>query len=96
MSRPGINSLAYLVEDAEGLGVEWRQRAACRGMDPSLFFPEHRGHSLAEAKAVCQSCPVREACLEYALVGGEAYGIWGGAAEFQRRRMRSIRRRGAA
>ena len=95
MSRPGLNSLAYLVEDAEGLGTAWRQRAACRGVDPSLFFPG-KGDSAPEARRVCAGCPVRDACLEYALVGGETYGIWGGVPELQRKRMRRQRRRGAA
>lgn len=95
MNRPGVNSLAYLVEDAEDLGSAWRQSAACRGLDPAMFFPD-RGEVAAQAKRVCHSCPVREACLEYSLVGGEAFGIWGGVAETQRRRIRGARRRGAA
>ena len=29
-------------------------------------------------KAVCGRCPVREACLAYALDARELWGIWGG------------------
>lgn len=38
------------------------------------------------AASVCFSCPVRLRCLERALVLNEAYGVWGGMAEGERRR----------
>jgi len=64
--------------------------AACRGCDPAMFYPE-RGEAVAPAKAVCQSCPVAKPCLEYALAGGEKFGLWGGTSERERRRMRKDR-----
>lgn len=64
---------------------------ACMGVDPDLFFPE-RGASVAEAKAVCRSCPVIDACLEYALQEGIKVGIWGGCSERERRQIRRTRR----
>lgn len=67
-----------------------RAIAACRGLDPDLFFPE-RGASLAPAKAVCATCPVTEACLEYALEHHEP-GVWGGTGDIERRRIRRERR----
>lgn len=69
----------------------WRAQANCLGVDPDLFFPE-RGASTREAKEVCRACPVREACLEYALAEGEKFGIWGGLSERERRRIRRQRR----
>lgn len=64
--------------------------AACRGMDPDLFFPE-RGESAAEAKAVCAGCSVRAECLAYGIeLNGQ--GVWGGTAESNRKRMRVGRR----
>lgn len=36
------------------------------------------------AKAACARCPVQEHCLEYALVSGIPYGIWGGATTRER------------
>ena len=59
-------------------------------MDPDLFFPE-RGASTREAKAVCRACVVQNECLEYALVNGEKFGIWGGLSERERRRLRRQR-----
>ncbi len=74
----------------------WRARAACRGQDPELFFPIGTSGpaqiQIAEAKAVCARCPVREACLRFALDTGQEYGIWGGLTEDERQRLRRGRR----
>jgi len=64
----------------------WQESANCLGVDPDLFFPE-RGASTREAKEVCRGCVVRGECLEYALVNGEKFGIWGGLSERERRRL---------
>lgn len=64
----------------------WYRRAACRGLDPELFFPE-RGASTKEAKAVCTGCPVQAECLTTHL--GEKYGVWAETSERQRRRARN-------
>ena len=68
----------------------WRDHAACRGVDPDLFYPP-AGALGADAKAVCRGCDVREECLTYALDNGEKQGIWGGLSERERRRIRSAR-----
>lgn len=68
----------------------WQTRANCLGVDPDLFFPE-RGASTREAKSVCAGCEVKGDCLEYALVNGEKFGIWGGLSERERRRLRRQR-----
>ncbi len=70
----------------------WFDDALCRGLDPELFFPT-RGDSSWQAIAVCEPCPVRAECLDYALDLGERYGIWGGTAEKARKRIRRQRRR---
>lgn len=69
----------------------WQSEAACRGLDPDLFFPE-RGEMTAVAKEACRSCTVRDECLTAALTRAEKHGIWGGASERQRRRIRARRR----
>ncbi|KAB8195195.1 WhiB family transcriptional regulator [Nonomuraea phyllanthi] len=69
--------------------LDWTRRAACLDLDPELFFPisaEGPGRSQVEqAKHVCARCPVREACLAYALDTRQAYGVWGGTDPDQRR-----------
>jgi WhiB family transcriptional regulator, redox-sensing transcriptional regulator len=79
--------------------ISWRRRAACRHVDTELFFPVGRGsRAMAEtqqAKAICARCPVRQPCLAYALATGQAYGIWGGYDEDERRVLHRQRRESA-
>ena len=76
------------------MNLSWRQRAACRGVDPDVFYPAS-DEEAEEAKSICGVCPVREACLEYALANRERDGVWGGATERERRRMIRQRRKSA-
>ena len=75
------------------MNLSWRQSAACRGVDPEIFYPA--SEEAVVAKAVCASCAVREACLEFALASRERDGVWGGATEKDRRRMLRQRRKSA-
>ncbi|MFI1934633.1 WhiB family transcriptional regulator [Streptomyces sp. NPDC020330] len=75
----------------------WRLHAACREEDPDLFFPiGSTGPALVqtkEAKAVCRTCPVQAACLEWALENKQDSGIWGGLSEDERRALKRRSRR---
>jgi len=51
-------------------------------------FSQKKGGSTRDAKRVCESCPVREECLKYAMDNDERFGIWGGLSERERRRLR--------
>jgi|GEM_PF-3857288 len=67
--------------------------AACVGadVDPDVFFPPGQSDRLEqEAVQVCQACPLREACLDYALAW-DVRGIWGGTTYRQRERIRTAR-----
>ena len=79
---------------------DWRDRAVCRDTDPDLFFPVGTtGMALSQietAKYVCEQCPARDECLEFALANRESEGIWGGATEKERRRILRQRRKTAA
>lgn len=67
----------------------WREFARCRGMDPEVFHPfPTDDDGQADAKKVCDDCPVRAACLDYALLTGETRGVWGGTTEEERRALR--------
>ncbi len=74
--------------------VDWRRLGACRGLDASIFYPDDDDDA-AVAKSVCESCGVRAACLEHALMSREKAGVWGGATERERRRIIRQRRRSA-
>jgi len=67
----------------------WQRRAACRGLDPSIFFPKRdEVRNRRRAQAVCSECPVRDICLVEALRNDEPLGIWGGMTPGARRRIR--------
>jgi WhiB family redox-sensing transcriptional regulator len=72
--------------------VNWRDDAACGHTDPELFFPVSPTgpglRQIEEAKRICQGCPARSTCLDWALEHGVAAGIWGGATEEERRAIR--------
>ena len=74
--------------------MAWRQHAACRGVDPDIFYPVSEEEA-EEAKAICNACAACETCLEFALGNRERDGVWGGATERERRRMIRQRRRSA-
>lgn len=66
----------------------WQDRALCAVTDPEVFFPESGGSTL-KAKLVCQRCPVKVECLDYAINHNERFGIWGGLSERERRRLKT-------
>ena len=72
----------------------WRQLAACRGVEPAIFYPAS-DEEADVAKAVCGQCAVRQPCREYALASRERDGVWGGATEKERRRILRQRRKTA-
>ena len=69
---------------------EWQLFGACRGMDTAMFFhpaserDPAKGRRIAQAKAVCNTCPVLTECRTHALQAREPYGIWGGMSEAER------------
>ena len=76
---------------------DFRHRAACRRVDPEVFFPAAESGPRYEArvriaKAVCAGCPVREQCLTWAL-SALPDGIAGGMTEQERRIERARRAR---
>jgi WhiB family redox-sensing transcriptional regulator len=93
------SSLARLFRTSEPEN-DWRASAACKGIDPELFFAsedlpnkQDRIEREAAAKAVCARCSVRAECLTYAIAAGERYGIWGGLNPQERRAV--VRSRGS-
>ena len=67
--------------------AEWMRHAACRHHPTRLWFPE-RGEPTHHAKNICNTCPVKQDCLEYALEIPNCVGIWGGMSGRQRRQIR--------
>jgi WhiB family redox-sensing transcriptional regulator len=67
--------------------LDWKADAACRDLDTDIFFPDNDANA-APALEVCASCPVRQACLDFALSTRQNDGVWGGHTETERRKLR--------
>jgi Transcription factor WhiB len=80
-------SAAYPLDGAVCEGV------ATAAYDP--FFPESREQE-ADALAMCSICPVRGACLAFAVDTGQVFGIWGGKTQREVRRLIARTRTGRA
>lgn len=77
---------------AQVADTTWQMKAACRGPQAAVFFPppqfERKDEKLereARAKEICQTCAVKEPCLDYAVSIREPHGIWGGLNENERK-----------
>lgn len=75
--------------------TNWLDRAACREVDPEIFFPTGTGvlaeRQAVRAKAVCQGCAVRPECLHWAQFHASGDGVWGGLDAEERRELRRDR-----
>lgn len=68
--------------------INWKQLAACTGMDTNLFYVS-RGEILQpEVIAACKECLVKKECLEWA-VKYEMRGYWAGTSGKEREKIRS-------
>ena len=99
VSKKGNNNTQHYVEPYMG-SMDWFSKAACKGLTHLMFPKEHKDITyIAEARAICKSCPVQKDCLEYALEfpPADMHGVWAGltsrqlAAEQRRRKIRPIR-----
>jgi hypothetical protein len=76
----------------------WHAKAACHpgnGHDPELWFPKtpndrpgsarSRQGATAAAIAICNTCPVKQKCLDDAIAIRVSWGIWGGV-DFEHKR----------
>lgn len=70
----------------------WKDKAACRGEPTETFFPGRgQQHLTRRARAICEGCPVRRECEQYALDFSEhdlLAGIWGGTTQQDRKLFR--------
>jgi len=67
---------------------EWRKEAKCKGMPLEIFFVGSRINQervLPQAKAACDSCPVKSECLEDAIVTKTTNGVRAGLTGAERR-----------
>jgi WhiB family transcriptional regulator, redox-sensing transcriptional regulator len=74
--------------------------ALCRSTDPDIWFPEPSKSRLLKGESgqeiisetiialdLCQACPLKAECLQFAVDNREAYGIFGGTFPHERDEM---------
>jgi WhiB family transcriptional regulator, redox-sensing transcriptional regulator len=72
--------------------TEWMEDAACKDKT-ALFYTERKDRLVPEpeeliAKAICNACSVKDACVLYVLENPHEQGIWGGLTEYDRKKLR--------
>lgn len=72
--------------------MRWMSKANCQGVPVSVFFPKS-GTRPHDGLLLCQTCVVKDECLNYALVNNIHWGLWGGMTERERFREKQRRRR---
>jgi len=79
---------------------KWMDEANCKGRTYLMFPKEHKDITyIQQARAICEECPVKSKCLEYALEfpPADMHGVWAGmtsrqiAAEQRRRGVKPLR-----
>lgn len=75
-----------------------KEPACASAPEPDMWFPERDGDarwsytpSAILARDICDSCPARLECLEYALQFDNLDGIWGGLDPDERKRIQEAR-----
>lgn len=72
--------------------ARWVGRALCANVDTELFFPDrYDGMNTAVARQVCESCPVKRICAEWAIGEFIMYGVFGGTTPVEREAIRRER-----
>ena len=72
--------------------VNWQDRAACKNLPITIFFPEESHNSsprvYAEGKRFCEDCEVRTKCLAFAMHHERnqwrRFGLFGGKTPKER------------
>jgi len=86
----------YRGKGFDEFGLRWNpeltEKAACKGLDVELFYPDKDIFTIEEERLfarMCAECPVMEMCLEWGLVH-EKSGVWGGTTPFRRAQARRL------
>lgn len=87
----------YTPRNLKNGDIEWQAEAACRGMNPDIFFwgGAKMTDDRTQANQTCARCPVRRECLDFAMDNNIHDGTWGGVNEMDRARMRRQRQKRA-
>ena len=67
---------------------EWQKEAQCLRFPDVDFFNTGSPTNVVQCKIICDTCTVRQQCLEFATKNWEDDGIWGGTTPRERKRER--------
>lgn len=73
------------------ISTDFMKKAACKDLDTNFFFAED-AKSVRKAEEFCQTCSVKNECLNYAVSLNIIYGVWGGMNAKRRRRLIKMRK----
>jgi WhiB family redox-sensing transcriptional regulator len=77
------------MSDDRGL-YAWMDDAACKGQPLQVFFYEsHESNVDLPGVAICNTCPVRAECLNFAVNNDIQHGVFGGLTPYQRRTIKT-------
>lgn len=63
----------------------WVEHAACgRSEDPDMWTDNRPAKRVREAIEICQTCPVKQECLEYGIEIDDRFAIYGGQRPIER------------
>lgn len=68
--------------------LSWQKNALCIGKPSAIFFDDEAAYKRGYYKTICDQCPVKARCLEYALLYNMK-GIWGGLTDKERSKLYS-------
>ena len=100
VKKKPIQQVQFVAIQSKTGNKAWMDRANCKGSTNLMFPKEHKDITyIAQARAICKGCPVKNQCLEYALEfpPADMHGVWAGltsrqlAAEQRRRGARPTR-----
>lgn len=95
-----FTTLTKQVPDTLERGDDWRTAGACRETDPEIFFAVGEGpealQQTDDAKAVCNACPVKDICRDWAVGTRQEHGVWGGMTAKERHNLRRREARATA
>lgn len=66
----------------------------CTKEDPDLYtesWADSSNLSAHKAAKLCDGCPVKDLCLDYAISNNETHGVWGGQTPRDRKKLRKQR-----
>lgn len=95
--KPRAEAPQWINKDNPDLSAKCLRFPPYRTDDNTLVDPWFEGDELAAA-TICngewdgQVCPIRDQCLEWALLNNEKFGVWGGMLEHDRLNLRQAKR----